>query len=134
MFILVVPYQLFVSVFAVGLQSTINSFGISIFQSERNNFILQNLGEVVHDLCDFLDVKLTNAVVDNIVQHCSFQSMKDNPMTNHLDVYSIDATISPLLRKGNMIFSHLGFSECLCCLGCNIYSRLYRDYGLMLFD
>ena len=32
------------------------------------------------------------------------------------------------------IFTHFGFSECRCCLQCNIYSRLSRAYGLMLLD
>ena len=32
------------------------------------------------------------------------------------------------------LFSHLGFPECPCCHECNIYSRLCRDYGQMIFD
>ena len=32
------------------------------------------------------------------------------------------------------LFTHLGFPECPCCLECDIYFRLYHDYGLMIFD
>ena len=32
------------------------------------------------------------------------------------------------------IFIHLGFPECLCCIECNIYSRLCVVYGLMVLD
>ncbi|GFR80541.1 sulfotransferase [Elysia marginata] len=37
-----------------------------------------------------------------IADHCSFECMKANPMTNHEDVYSIDSSVSPLLRKGTV--------------------------------
>ena len=39
-------------------------------------------------------------VLSRINDHCSFRNMRSNPMTNHLDVYSINSHISPLLRKG----------------------------------
>ena len=32
------------------------------------------------------------------------------------------------------LFTYLGFPECVCCLECNVYSRLCRDYGIMVFD
>ena len=31
-------------------------------------------------------------------------------------------------------FAHLGFPECPCRLGCNIFPRLFHEYGLMVFD
>lgn len=43
---------------------------------------------------------VSDEIVDSIADHCSFESMRSNPMTNHHDVYSIDKEISPLLRKG----------------------------------
>ncbi|XP_041348074.1 sulfotransferase 1C2-like [Gigantopelta aegis] len=50
----------------------------------------------------FLNKSLSLDVVDRITRHCSFESMRRNPMTNHDDVYSINADISPLLRKGTV--------------------------------
>ncbi|KAJ8310203.1 hypothetical protein KUTeg_012068 [Tegillarca granosa] len=42
---------------------------------------------------------LSDETVCKITDHCSFDSMRSNPMTNHHDVYSINKDISPLLRK-----------------------------------
>jgi len=58
------------------------------------------LSGVVRELCDFLGKTLDVGTINAISRHCAFNSMKENPMTNHLDVYSIDSKISPLLRKG----------------------------------
>ncbi|XP_076435762.1 sulfotransferase 1C4-like [Babylonia areolata] len=45
---------------------------------------------------------LSDNLLSRIAQHCTFSKMKTNPMTNHLDVYSIDSSISPLMRKGEV--------------------------------
>ena len=67
-------------------------------------FIQQDLAKSVKELATFLGKDLDPATVDGIAAHCTFDSMKANPMTNHLDVYSIKAHISPLLRKGKFIY------------------------------
>ncbi|KAK7090290.1 sulfotransferase 1A3-like [Littorina saxatilis] len=46
--------------------------------------------------------QLSTDLLSHIAEHCSFGQMKTNPMTNHLDVYSINSHISPLLRKGEI--------------------------------
>ncbi|KAL3847258.1 hypothetical protein ACJMK2_018179 [Sinanodonta woodiana] len=60
----------------------------------------RDLKQCILKLCEFLNKPLGENLVDKIVQHCSFESMSMNPMTNHLDVYSINSKISPQLRKG----------------------------------
>ncbi|XP_060080389.1 sulfotransferase 1C4-like [Ylistrum balloti] len=62
----------------------------------------KNLPEVIKTLCKFLNRPLDDTTIQKIAKHCEFKSMKENPMTNHLDVYSIDSKISPLLRKGEV--------------------------------
>lgn len=47
--------------------------------------------------CNFVGrSSVSDEIVDSIADHCSFESMRSNPMTNHHDVYSIDKEISPL--------------------------------------
>lgn len=53
-------------------------------------------------MCNFLDKQLPERVIDNIVEHCQFENMRRNPMTNHVDVYSINSKVSPLLRQGTV--------------------------------
>ena len=61
----------------------------------------KDLYKEVTKLCHFLEKDLPAEIITRITSHCDFDSMKRNPMTNHLDVYSINSKISPLLRKGN---------------------------------
>ncbi|XP_074651382.1 sulfotransferase 1C2-like [Tubulanus polymorphus] len=62
----------------------------------------RDLEESVRDISKFLNKSLAPETIKQIAEHCSFDSMKTNPMTNHLDVYSINAKVSPLLRKGTV--------------------------------
>ncbi|XP_060595730.1 sulfotransferase 1E1-like [Ruditapes philippinarum] len=62
----------------------------------------EDLHREVTEICKFLDKDLSGDLLTRIVEHCQFESMKRNPMTNHLDVYSINAKVSPLLRKGTV--------------------------------
>ena len=64
--------------------------------------LFQNSLEELRRLAQFLEKDhLPSNVLSRIADHCSFDSMRTNPMTNHLDVYSINSHISPLLRKGH---------------------------------
>ena len=63
----------------------------------------KDLRQEILKLCHFLEKDLPVEIVDRIVSHTEFDSMKRNPMTNHLDVYSINSKVSPLLRKGKTI-------------------------------
>ena len=62
-----------------------------------------NLRQEIIKLTEFLEKDISSETIDRIVSHCEFDSMKRNPMTNLLDVYSIDSKVSPLLRKGKYI-------------------------------
>ena len=72
-----------------------------IFYEDMN----KDLHKEVTKLCHFLQKDLPAEITTRIASHCDFDNMKRNPMTNHLDVYSINCKISPLLRKGNRFFS-----------------------------
>ncbi|RUS81151.1 hypothetical protein EGW08_011092 [Elysia chlorotica] len=62
-----------------------------------------NLLEEIKQLAAFLGkTNLSPETLSKVAEHCSFESMKVNPMTNHEDVYSIDSSVSPLLRKGTV--------------------------------
>ena len=52
--------------------------------------------------------------------------------------YALDYTEGALQQQVKLtfyghLFTRLVFTEYSCCLGCNIYSWLCRDYGLILF-
>lgn len=76
-----------------------NDSNVKLFYYED---MKKDLGQSVKKLASFLGKSLTESQVESIVKHCSFESMKENPMTNHEDVYSINKNISPLLRKGTV--------------------------------
>ena len=67
-----------------------------------------DLHREITKLCHFLQKDLPAEIIDRITSHCGFDSMKRNPMTNHLDVYSINSKISPLLRKGKQFLASVG--------------------------
>ncbi|CAL1537678.1 unnamed protein product [Lymnaea stagnalis] len=61
----------------------------------------KNPFSVIKQVAEFLDkTNLDDVTISRIAAHCSFDKMKENPMTNHSDVYSINSAVSPLLRKG----------------------------------
>ncbi|XP_046365306.2 sulfotransferase 1C4-like [Haliotis rufescens] len=63
----------------------------------------KDLAGAIKELAVFLGKgNLGDELIDRIARHCTFDSMKQNPMTNHEDVYSIDSKMSPLLRKGKV--------------------------------
>ena len=50
----------------------------------------------------YLDLSVTDDVIDKIVQLTSFKAMKDNPMANYTFIPKIvfDHSISAFMRKG----------------------------------
>ncbi|XP_013068532.2 sulfotransferase 1A1-like [Biomphalaria glabrata] len=58
---------------------------------------------IIKELADFLGKQhLDDVTISRIAAHCSFEKMRENPMTNHQDVYSINSQVSPLMRKGQV--------------------------------
>lgn len=53
----------------------------------------------------FLEKKPSEELVDKIVQHTSFQEMKNNPSTNYTTLPDeiMNQKISPFMRKGKRI-------------------------------
>ncbi len=61
---------------------------------------------MVVQVCDFLQKPLSEAIIDQIVEHSSFASMKKNPMSNpdslKLNDPKTDGKLS-FMRKGRII-------------------------------
>lgn len=53
----------------------------------------------------FLGRKTSEELVEKIVQHTSFQEMKNNPSTNYTTLPDevMNQKISPFMRKGEMV-------------------------------
>ncbi|XP_015284807.1 PREDICTED: sulfotransferase family cytosolic 1B member 1-like [Gekko japonicus] len=64
----------------------------------------EDLSREIQRVKNFLEVDLSESVVQKIAQHTTFQAMKANPMTNCEDVPStvFDRTISSFMRKGEV--------------------------------
>ena len=60
----------------------------------------QDLRGNVLKLAKFLSKELSEENVNTIVEHCSFKSMKANPMVNGETVPSLDISRSKFIRKG----------------------------------
>lgn len=62
----------------------------------------------VTQVAKFLQKDLTKDQIETICRECSFESMKDNPMTNRQEQdknYGVmDFKISPYMRKGGSLF------------------------------
>lgn len=66
------------------------------------SFPSQNPAQEIQKVAQFLSIDLTPSVLDQIVQHTGFDSMKENPMANYSNIPSsvLDQTVSPFMRKG----------------------------------
>ncbi|XP_070581627.1 sulfotransferase 1C4-like isoform X2 [Ptychodera flava] len=67
--------------------------------------LLRDLANGVHQIAQFLDIKLTDDVVKNIADHCCFNNMKKNKMalkSNYCEnkLQGQPENISPFVRKG----------------------------------
>nr|XP_056719120.1 sulfotransferase 1 family member D1-like [Euleptes europaea] len=64
----------------------------------------EDLVREIRRVKDFLEVDLSEEIVQKIAQHTTFQVMKDNPLTNCENVPStiFDKTKSPFMRKGEV--------------------------------
>lgn len=67
----------------------------------------QDLPAALRRMSDFLERNLSEDVIQKIAQHCSFETMKDNQMSNFKLVPKelMDSDISPFLRKGELFAS-----------------------------
>ncbi|XP_074646371.1 sulfotransferase 1C2-like [Tubulanus polymorphus] len=78
-------------------------------QRHRDNILFLKYEDMVTDqksnilkICAFLGKTLSVDKIDNIIEQTSFESMRDNPMTNHSHSPYQDNSIFPFIRKGKI--------------------------------
>ncbi|XP_054849081.1 sulfotransferase 1C2-like [Eublepharis macularius] len=64
----------------------------------------EDLAREIHKVSQFLGVTLPDPLLNQIVQHTTFESMKTNPMANYstLPSFILDQSILPFMRKGTV--------------------------------
>lgn len=60
----------------------------------------KDLKASVDKIAEFLDIQLEPALMQNVYEHCTFDSMKKNPMANRNSNYLFDTNIGKFMRKG----------------------------------
>ncbi|XP_071955836.1 sulfotransferase 1C4-like isoform X1 [Antedon mediterranea] len=60
----------------------------------------KDLKSVIERVAEFFEWKIPDGRIQDVVQHCSFGSMKNNPKVNFSDGVHVDHAISAFMRKG----------------------------------
>ncbi|XP_074655746.1 sulfotransferase 1C2-like [Tubulanus polymorphus] len=78
-------------------------------QRHRDNILFLKYEDMVTDpksnilkICAFLGKTLSDDKIDNIIKQTSFESMRDNPMTDYSQLKEQDNKICPFMRKGKI--------------------------------
>jgi len=60
----------------------------------------RRMPDVIKNVCHFLGKSLPDDVIDDVIQHLTFDNMTHNDMVNYENIPQLDMKISPFLRRG----------------------------------
>ena len=80
----------------------------------------------------FLGKQLLDDVIPGIIEHLSFESMKNNKTTNYSNLPEFDESISPFVRKGTIGDWKNYFSEEQSALVEKMYKAKIESLGINL--
>ncbi|XP_074645909.1 sulfotransferase 1C4-like [Tubulanus polymorphus] len=99
-------------------------------QRHRDNILFLKYEDMVTDpksnilkICAFLGKTLSDDKIDNIIEQTSFESMRDNPMTNYSQSQYQDNRIFPFIREGKIG----GWKKFFTVEQCEIIDKIHAD-------
>ena len=92
----------------------------------------RRMPEVIGRMCNFLGKPLSDDVIPDLINHLSFDSMKNNEMTNLESNPRFDTKVSPFMRKGQIGDWKNYFSDEQSAQVDNLYMTRIKDVGVTL--